>query len=435
MHISRDDKCQSGTSPRRHILRRGRRYILYAQLIYEPLELVAVSLVCIPAQYGAAALRADALYLFKACSCLQSLQKSPRAVPGDDTSARVYAYLGYAQRIDEIGGVYVPARLYSRCQIFIAPLAEAVHRLDAFPVVGQMIEGHIVPDIARIDELRDRLHAHAVDVHALARRESLVAPDMLGRTVRIRTVQRLRAYRAPYAYLRRCSAYGAMLRYLAYRAMRVCLDDLGDDHVGLDDRERSRTRRSYVEPFELCQIAQTRASDLGALQLYRGKYSHRRDRRCRAAPLDMIQHGLRGRILPLKCHACISRVMSRHGTRSRVVRVVICDDQPVHRIVHLPALHPLRPFINGIRQLAPAARLIVHGSKAEPAEIAHPLAPRDHRSVQMHQRKCPVRHASARHLICPRLVQRQRARDEIARVGIFVIVIVQLIIEPIEIRI
>ncbi len=81
-------------------------------------------------------------------------------------------------------------------------------------------------------------------------------------------------------------------------------------------------------------------------------------------------------------------MMPGHASRCRIIRIIITDHQTIYRNIHFSALYKFRPSVNGFRKFLGGCRFPVYHIKSQFFQKVHPLSPRYHRLIQMHQCKC-----------------------------------------------
>ena len=120
-------------------------------------------------------------------------------------------------------------------------------------------------------------------------------------------------------------------------------------------------------------------------------------------------------------------MMPGHASRCRIIRIIITDHQTIYRNIHFSALYKFRPSVNGFRKFLGGCRFPVYHIKSQFFQKVHPLSPRYHRLIQMHQCKCMKPDMACLHFC--RIFQIQRSGCQISRICIFFIVILNHVVD------
>ena len=372
MHIAGDDKGK----PDAAALQLGHRFrFRYAHQLEQLIENASVLFIRIPSADAGRALRPQAVQRGKVPALFQRPDKSRPAAGIHQLPGGVQPDLRNAQRIQKVHGIRPrPRPFHRREQILAAALSEALQLLNLPGIAVEAVQVRKAVDKAEAHEITQSLDGQAVDVGAALADKALELLQVLGRAVRVIALQRT----GP------AGSRGDAHRRLAGRTvLRKCIlsdgagdaHHLGDDLVGFDDLDLGFAVLPDAEAVHLAEVHQRSPGYRCPLQLHRVEDRDRRDHRRAAGPLHLAQ-GREGRlVLPFEGIARPRRMVAGHAARGRIDRIVIADDQAVHRDLHLAALHPARPLFHGRRQPCGIGQLAVHRDKAEPVQPVHLFAP------------------------------------------------------------
>ena len=126
-------------------------------------------------------------------------------------------------------------------------------------------------------------------------------------------------------------------------------------------------------------------------------------------------------------------MMSGNAARRRIIRIVIADDQSIHRQGHSALLHLLCPPLHCLRELLRCKLFPFDHGKSLLGKKIHPLSPGHHRLLPIHQRKGIKMHSPLLYL--ERILQGQRSGRQVPGIGIFFIIILYGGIDHLKIRI
>ena len=126
-------------------------------------------------------------------------------------------------------------------------------------------------------------------------------------------------------------------------------------------------------------------------------------------------------------------MMSGHTAGCRIIRIIITDNQPVYRHIHLSIFYFLCPSFNRLRKHTGICCFPVHNIESQIFQKLHALSPGKYLIVQMYQCKCMKLNMTVFYFF--RIIQIQGSRCQISWIGIFFIIILDHIIDQSKIRI
>ncbi len=284
-----------------------------------------------------------------------------------------------------------------------------------------MVEVGIFAYPSEIDKFGEGLFADTVNVHSFFGHEAGKLLELFGRAGIVGAMEGFGVAHATDGNFCRRTANGTLVRNVELTHGLDHLDNLGDNLVGLDDRE-ARAAPADTQPATLADVAERCTLHGGALQLHGAEDGHGRDGVGGARPLYMVEFGFGGLVLPLEGQAGSGGMMSRHGPRGGIGRVVVGDHQPVYGVRIDAVGHFLRPagndcfhfFKRGVGYQLPLNRLETVGFQP-----VHAFAPCVYFFIGIDQ--CEGYPADVALFDFVHIFERQRARCQIARVGIFLV--------------
>ena len=196
-----------------------------------------------------------------------------------------HADSGDPQSIDQPGQRGMSCSLDTVHHILIGFFSESFHSGNDLLVTVQPEQIRIFMDKALIDQLLQCCLGESVNIQRISADEQSVGFDLLGRAFLIGAVQRL--YLIHLSDLRGLSAHRTHLWNLHIITACQILSDLGNDHVGLIDRDMVSDSQS--EGSHDTDIMHGSAAHRCAFQFHRLKNSYRIDQTGTAgAPLDLF---------------------------------------------------------------------------------------------------------------------------------------------------
>ena len=193
--------------------------------------------------------------------------------------------IGNPQSVDQPGQRGMSCSLDAVHHILIRLFSESFHSGNDLLVTVQPEQIRIFMDKALIDQLLQCCLGESVNIQRISADEQSVGFDLLGRAFLIGTVQRL--YLIHLSDLRGLSAHRTHLWNLHIITACQILSDLGNDHVGLIDRDMVSDSQS--EGSHDTDIMHGSAAHRCAFQFHRLKNSYRIDQTGTAgAPLDFF---------------------------------------------------------------------------------------------------------------------------------------------------
>ena len=262
---------------------------------------------------------------------------------------------------------------------------EVVHRLAAEPLEGsnlvavlrQMIEVGIFVDETAVDKSRNRLFRDTLDVDALLAHESRELLQLLGRTVGVGAVQRLRAA-LTLRHHRLCTTYRAHLRHLEHTHLLSDANHLRYNLVGLDHLQ-TRTLAPDAQSLTLTDVTERGTLHGRTLQLHRREDSHGRNRISGTRPFNVVQSSVGMRVLPFKGIARTCSMMACHRPRSSIHRIIVGYHQTVDREGEHLVCHLVGEEVHHRLDIL-SSRVVdafaLHGIEAQRNQEVHPLTPR-----------------------------------------------------------